>query len=78
MFDGRKRSSALNERVRLPMWEHCCSCKILLQLQSLEIKYCRSRSRSRIKAAANKPNDFPVATSMQRAVRTMTHAATLS
>jgi hypothetical protein len=37
------------------MWEHCCSCKILLQLQSLEIKYCRSRSRSRIKAAANKP-----------------------
>jgi hypothetical protein len=43
------------ERVRLPIWEHCCSCKILLQLQSLERKYCRSRSRSRIKAAANKP-----------------------
>jgi hypothetical protein len=43
------------ELVRLPMWEHCCSCKILLQLQSLKIKYCRSRSRSRIKAAANKP-----------------------
>lgn len=45
-----------HERVRLHYKNHCCSCKILLQLQSLERKYCRSRSRSRIKAAANKPH----------------------
>jgi hypothetical protein len=50
----------IKERVRLPCTEHCCSCKILLQLQSIERKYCRSRSRSRIKAAANKPKDFAV------------------
>jgi hypothetical protein len=48
------------ERVRLHYKNHCCSCKILLQLQSLERKYCRSRSRSRIKAAANKPLAAPV------------------
>jgi hypothetical protein len=42
------------ELVRLPMREHCCSCKILLRLQSLETKYCRSCSHSWIKAAANK------------------------
>jgi hypothetical protein len=46
----------IHQLVRLPQREHCCSCKILLRLQSLETKYCRSRSRSWIKAAANKPH----------------------